>query len=294
MPSQLHDALLLLFRNRPALAPELLREALGVELPGHTEVRVESADLSEFPPTEYRADLVVLLCDDTPAFGIVVEVQLRRDRRKPFVWPAYAASLRARIECPVCLLVVTQSDSVARWASQPIELGGGNCFVPLVIGPSGVPVIEDESRARADPELAVLSAMAHGRSRNPSAALRVAIAAMGASAGLDPERSRLYFDLVAASLSDAARKALQAMDPAKYEFRSEFAKRYIALGKAEGEAMGETRGKAEILQRLLTRRFGPLPAAVRDRLDTASPEQLDQWAERFVDAANLDAVFGED
>jgi hypothetical protein len=33
MPSHLHEALLLLFRNRPALAPELLRDALHVALP---------------------------------------------------------------------------------------------------------------------------------------------------------------------------------------------------------------------------------------------------------------------
>jgi len=32
MPSQLHEALLQLFRNRPALAPELLHEALRLEL----------------------------------------------------------------------------------------------------------------------------------------------------------------------------------------------------------------------------------------------------------------------
>ena len=37
----LHEVLLLLFKNRPALAPELLRDALGVELPAHTEVRVD-------------------------------------------------------------------------------------------------------------------------------------------------------------------------------------------------------------------------------------------------------------
>ncbi len=294
MPSQLHEALLRLFRNRPALAPELLVEALGVALPRHTDVRIESADLSEFPPTEYRADLVVLLCDGRPVLGIVVEVQLRRDRRKRFVWPVYVAGLRARIECPVCLLVITRNESVARWALQPIELGGDNRFVPLVVGPSGVPVIDDEARARADPELAVLSAMAHGADRDPEAALRVALAAMGASVGLDPERSRLYFDLVAASLSEAARKALQAMDPAKYEFQSEFAKRYIALGKAEGRAEGEAKGEAKMLLRLLTRRFGPLPTAVRSRLDAASPEQLDHWAERFVDATKLDDVFSED
>jgi flagellar biosynthesis/type III secretory pathway protein FliH len=148
--------------------------------------------------------------------------------------------------------------------------------------------------------------MAHGSDRDPDAALRVAIAAMGASVGLDRERSTLYLDLVVASLSAAARKALQEMDPAKYEYQSEFARRYIALGKAEGRAEGEARGeakgkiegkaegKAELLQRLLTRRFGPLPAGVRDRLVAASAEQLDDWAERFVDAARLADVFVED
>jgi hypothetical protein len=33
MPSLLHEALVLLFRNRPELAPELLRDALRIELP---------------------------------------------------------------------------------------------------------------------------------------------------------------------------------------------------------------------------------------------------------------------
>jgi hypothetical protein len=36
MLSQLHEALLQLFRNRPRLAPELLREALQQELPRFT------------------------------------------------------------------------------------------------------------------------------------------------------------------------------------------------------------------------------------------------------------------
>lgn len=115
---------------------------------------------------------------------------------------------------------------------------------------------------------------------------------MGASIGLDPERSTLYFDLVVASLGAAARKALQDMDPAKYEYQSEFARRYFGEGKAEGKAEGEAKGKAELLLRQLTRRFGRPPAAVVDRLAAASPEQLDHWAERFVDAASLDDVFG--
>ena len=287
MASQLHEVLVLLFRNRPMLAPELLRDALGVALPRYTEARIESADLIDLQPTEYRADLVVLLCDDEPVLGIVVEVQLRRDRRKQFTWPVYAASLRARIRCPVCLLVVTRDETVARWAATPIDLGGGNHFVPLVLGPSGVPVIADPATARADPELAVLSAMAHGRDRDSAQALRIALAALGASVGLDAERSTLYFDLIVASLGAAARKALNEMDPAKYEYQSEFAKHYIALGKAEGKA----EALAAIVTRQLTRRFGTLPAAVRSRLASASPAELDLWAERLLDASSLEAVF---
>src|SRR5437016_5351376 len=106
MPSHLHEALLLLFRNRPALAPELLRDALHVQLPDYTDVRIDSADLTDIQPAEYRADLVVLLLRDTPVLGIVLEVQLNNDEDKRYVWQVYVANLRARIRCPVSLLVV--------------------------------------------------------------------------------------------------------------------------------------------------------------------------------------------
>jgi hypothetical protein len=288
VPSQLHEALLALFRNRPHLAPDLLRDALRVELPAYTEARVESADLTEVQPAEYRADLVVLLYDGKPVLGIVVEAQLARDADKRFAWPVYAVGLRARMRCPVCLFVVSPHESVARWASKPIDLGGGNVFVPFVLGPSGVPEVTDEARAAADPELAVLSAMAHGKDRDADKALRIAVAAVAASLRLDAARSRLYFDLVEASLSEAARKRLQAMDPAKYEYQSEFARRYVAQGKAEGELHGQ----ATVLIKLLGRKFGPLTAETTARIQQASAEELDRWAERLLDAASLDELLG--
>ena len=95
MPSHLHEALLLLFRNRPALAPELLRDALHVHLPDYTEVRIDSADLTDIQPAEYRADLVILLLHGTPVLGIVLEMQLSNDEDKRYVWPVYVANLRA-------------------------------------------------------------------------------------------------------------------------------------------------------------------------------------------------------
>jgi hypothetical protein len=282
MPSQLHEALLLLFRNRPALAAELLGEALRVPLPRFTEARIESADLTDVQPAEYRADLVILLYEGAPVLGIVVEVQLAPDENKGSSWPVYVAGLRARIRGPVCLLVVTAEEAVARWASRPIDLGGGNRFVPLVLGPSGVPEVTDEDAARADPELAVLSTMAHGQDRDAEKALRIALAAMAASIGLDAERSTLYLDLVLASLSGAAREALQSMDPAKYEYQSEFARRYFSEGKAEG--------KAEVVLKQLALRFGPLAEDLVERVRAASAAELDVFAERLLTARRIEDV----
>jgi hypothetical protein len=286
MPSQLHESLLVLFRNRPELAPELLREALQIELPAYNEARVESADLTDVQPAEYRADLVVLLYDKKAVLGIVVEAQLSPDDDKRFAWPVYAVGLRARMRCPVCLLVVTAHEPVARWAAIPIDLGGGNRFAPLVLGPSGVPQITDQDRANADPELAVLSAMAHGQGADSGKALQIAVAAMTASLGLDAERSVLYYDLVYASLGEAARKSLQTMDPAKYEFQSEFARRYLA----EGEAKGEARGEAKVVLKLLALKFGPLSDEVTARVKSASAAELDQWTDRVLSATTLDEV----
>ncbi len=99
----------------------------------------------------------MLLLDGKPVLGIVVEAQVAADARKRFAWPAYAIGLRARIHCPVCLLVVTHDDAVARWCAKPIDLGGGNHFTPLVLGPAGVPVVTSAAQAKADPELAILA-----------------------------------------------------------------------------------------------------------------------------------------
>jgi hypothetical protein len=284
MPSQLHEVLLLLFRNRPSLAPELLRDALHVDLPEYTEARIDSADLTNVQPAEYRADLVVLLWKGEPVLGIVVEVQLSPDERKFFVWPVYVVNLRARLKCPVCLLVVTANEATARWACQAIDLGGANRFTPLVLGPSGIPEVVDAEQALADPELAVLSAIAYGKDADTQKSVQIALAAQLASRGLDEDRSKLYVDLVFNALSEAARRAFQAMNSAKFEYESSFGCSFFEEGRQEGTRT--------LVIKQLTQRFGNLTEAVRTRLTEASVEELDAIGERLLTAPTLEEALG--
>ena len=60
---------------------------------------------------------------------------------------------------------------------------------------------------------------------------------------------------------------------------------------AEGRVEGQVEGEAKSLTRLLEHRFGPLPAAVRSRIDGADLTQLDAWIDRVLDAKSLDAMF---
>jgi len=284
MPSMEHEALLLLFRNRPALAAEVLRDVLGVAVPAFTEARIESADLTEVVPRERRADqLVLLVVKKRPRLGIVIEAQLTPDEDKRYTWPAYGVGMRSRYRCPTCVLVVTTDPAVAAWSAQPIPLGpGGSVFKPIVLGPSAVPVITSLDVARATPELAVLSAMAHGRS---DVGAEIAAAALASTAGLDEERATLYGDVVLSCLGEAARRALEAMmGSGNYEYQSEFVRRNVARGRAEHAAQAvlavlETRGLA-------------IPDDVRQRvLASTDVAELDRWLLRAVVVGSAAEIF---
>ncbi len=295
MPSLEHETLRLLFQNRPELAPALLREALGVDLPEYSSIRVESADLTDIVPAEYRADLVVLLVDGKPVLAIVVEVQLTPDDRKLYTWPVYVVGLRARFSCPAVVLVVTSDPAVARWANRPIAIGPGATLHPWVIGPDAVPIVTDPEIAATSPELAVLSVLAHGHDE-VEIAVKVALAAMSAVTLLgDRDRFVLYSDLILAALSDAARKALQ-MIPEGYQFQSpiirESIEKGILQGRAEGRTEGRTLEKALSVLEVFEAREISVSAEQRSRILACTVlDQLSLWLKRAVRVASADELF---
>jgi hypothetical protein len=66
----------------------------------------------------------------------------------------------------------------------------------------------------------------------------------------------------------------------------------IQEGRREGFQAGLHKGEAALLLRLLERRFGALPDAVKDRVGAADISMLEDWGMRILDAATLDDVIG--
>jgi hypothetical protein len=114
-------------------------------------------------------------------------------------------------------------------------------------------------------------------------------AVLPAISGLDDDRVRLYHDLVYNSLNEAARRELEAMMKG-YEYQSDFAKKYVAQGRAEGR----TEGEARALLTVLKARGFVVPEAVRERiLAQKDPERLELWLERAAVASSIAAVLDE-
>jgi hypothetical protein len=302
VPSLLHEGLLLMVRDRPALVATLLTDLLGVEVPRFAEARLTEAVLHELVPVEYHADAVVLLVNDRPVFGAIVEAQLQVDPRKLYTWPLYAVAARARYECPFVVIVVTPDAATARWAARPIELGNTLAYRVHVIGPEGIPVVTETERARRELHLAMLSVMAHGQG-DVATAVAIARAAAVAIEELPEDQRLVYWAIVENALGDAARKAFEML-PETQRYMSESQRRSYAEGEAKGEAKGEARGRAEgeakgeadgmakaVLQILAARALAVTEATRQRVLGCRELDTLVRWLDRALTVTAADQLF---
>ena len=65
----------------------------------------------------------------------------------------------------------------------------------------------------------------------------------------------------------------------------------IRKGKKEGKKEGRKEGKAALLKKLLLHQFSEIPSWVEKLLNDASPDDLDRWSIRVLDATSLEDVF---
>lgn len=288
VPSFRHDALVEILRRCPELALHLVADRLPASATGQTH-RILENELSQVVPPARRPDLVIGVGEPFAAV-VIIEVQRSSDRNKRYSFPYYVAALLAEHRCPVLLVVLAASAELARWARRPIdEFQPGHGFVPLVLGPDGLPWIDDPAIALRWPELAALSAMTHG---SEPGGIDVVLAALPAFADLGEERASLLWDLVYGCLDEIARAELEErMRTDNYEYKSDFARGYFQKGKEEGREEGRVAGLKLALFALLEARFDRVPEAVRARIDSCNDaETLRRWIPAVAQATTVDEV----
>lgn len=139
-------------------------------------------------------------------------------------------------------------------------------------------------RALREPELALLSVMAHGRDEE-SVAVAVARAAAKGIEGFDRERWVLYFGLIESSLSDAARKAF-AMLPEGQQFFSESQRRSYNEGRVQA--------RAEAVVSFLEARGLAITDEQRKRILACTElETLDRWVRKAATVKTTDELFAD-
>ncbi|MFB8275720.1 hypothetical protein [Nocardia colli] len=283
-PKYIHEGLVELFRCRPDLAASFLREVFGLLMPDSTKTRTEPCDFTDMGPKEFRGDVAFSMtdADDNNLAGIVVEVQMARDETRRWSWPVYLATLRARLRCPAYLLVVTPDSAVAEWARRPIALGHpGMTLCPLVLGPELIPAVTDNAEAMAWPERAVLSAIAHADGPQADEVLSALLAALEKT---DDERSKMYYDIVLATMSESAKRHLEELMTTGYEYQSDFARKYVAEG--------EVAGVARMVLDVLDIRGIAVSDEIRERISGCHDvDQLETWHRRAMLADTADDLF---
>ena len=98
--------------------------------------------------------------------------------------------------------------------------------------------------------------------------------------------------LLPADQEPAFFQAMQAIEQERHmPFVTSIERHLIALNKAEWVAEGKAEGKIELLQNLLSCKFGTLPAWVEPRLQQADANTLTLLSERILSANSLEDAF---
>ncbi len=72
-----------------------------------------------------------------------------------------------------------------------------------------------------------------------------------------------------------------------YEYQSEFARKYVAEGRTEGEAKGRADEATRMVMKLLVRRCGMLGPELQAQVAVLGREELEALGESLLDFAGL-------
>jgi hypothetical protein len=155
-----------------------------------------------------------------------------------------------------------------------------------------------DERLSAQPRLrAHLKALKYARRQDLPEKMDALLAEAPVLEVLDVALILAYIDRGSVAVSpDVIREVLRRLVPDREEeIMGHLTQPYFAKGLAEGRAKGLVEGRAEgeaiALVRLLEKRFGVLPAALRQRVFSADLGSIEAWFGQAIDGPDLESVF---
>jgi hypothetical protein len=256
VPQTLHQGVVRVFQDDPALAFDLARSVFGVELPELDDIHDRKSELDRFAPCvgdtgELRPDLAfsarVLESSRRRrrrrGVALVLEVQRRIVQLERWrIW-VYWALFAEHLKMSTIVMVVALNDAVARWARSigKSEFPPRDCL--LVLDRQNMPRITDLDQARQRPSMAVLSALIH---EGDIEVLRVGFAV---TLELPDDRRWRYttalFGVAPVSEQVQLRKELKEMEERYQLTRAERNSIAFYDGKLEGKREGRRQGRRE-------------------------------------------------
>src|SRR5215470_8478769 len=268
MPSGEHESPIALAKLDPGLLTWLLAHVFEVKVPDYHHARARPTDVRVVVPATYHADGMLLYCDaaDQPVLAVVLEVQRGWDRTKRWAWKLYVAQLETELTVNVALVVYCPDPALAAWYRDMFESDGLSLVLrPFIFTPHEVPLVIDVELARANPALAVFSAICHGGDAGVDAVFPAIAEVLRA---LGPKKAILYYDIVLAGLPPAPRARWEAYMSTAVgsEYRSELLREIDARGV-------------------------PVPEAIREQILACTDlTQLDAWLRRATTATTAEDV----
>jgi len=279
MPTGEHESTIELVEQNPEILVWLLANLHGVQVPRIHHARRRPV---EARTRTYRADGMTLFYDkdDRLLLGIVLEVQRRWDPGKRWTWKVYVAHLETEEQVNAALVVYCTSPRVARRYRRLFKTEGLSLHLrPFIYTAADVPLVVDVERARAEPALALLSAICHGRNPGVVTAFPALVEALEA---LGPEKGPRYNQILLSGLSEALQRSWGAF------MTSATDRRYIDEFSHQIDIRARAEARVDGLLTILEVRGVSVPVEVVERIRGCTDlDQLDIWFRRGITATAI-------
>lgn len=164
-------------------------------------------------------------------------------------------------------------------------------LVPQLLGPAEIPTITDPKVGVANPQLAVLSALAHGN--EPEVGLPVLRAAVAALDAFDNRDAKIYLHLIHRALDEPMRRALREETMLSDHFPDlDIYKLDLPQFVYEAVELGTARGEARALLKILDHRGVTLTPEQRETIASCQDAgRIEAWLERSFTARTASELF---